>query len=375
MANWDVIVIGLGGVGSSAAYHTALAGRRVLGIEQFTPAHDQGSSHGQTRIIRQAYFEDPSYVPMLKRAYELWDQLESHVDERLFERTGLVELGPADGTVIPGILASAEQHQLPIEELSVSCCRERWPGLDGDEDWTIVIEKNAGFLRVEECVAAHLEMARRTGATLQFETPVVSWRVVGNGVQVETEKGTETADRLILAGGAWSSQLLTQLRVPLQILRKHLYWFDTDDSGFEKSDGFPCFFHDTEDGYFYGFPSIQGGGVKVARHSGGQALDTPQQDSSKDTKDLALCEKYVQRYLPGVSKRLRTHATCFYTSTPDEHFIMDRHPEHDQVTIVAGLSGHGFKFTSAIGEIASQLACERSPFDLELFKINRFEIA
>lgn len=372
MAEWDVIVIGLGGVGSSAAYHIAASGRRVLGLDQFTAAHDRGSSHGHTRIIRQAYFEHPSYVPLLKRAYELWDDLEHDSGRELFRRTGLVEAGPSDGVVVPGVLKAAEQHQLPIENLSYGDVRKRWPGVDGAPEWSYVVEQNAGYLRVEDCVAAHLRLAQRAGATLRFEQSVIDWKVVDDGVEVTTNQGTHRGKHLVIAGGAWSGQLLSQLGVPLQILRKHLWWFEPDTPGFGVDEGFPCFFHETPAGYFYGFPSIDNRGVKVARHSGGEPITGPVRNDAPDDDDRALCEQYVRQCLPGVSDRLKSHTECFYTCTPDEHFIIDRHPQHAQVTVIAGLSGHGFKFTSVLGEIASQMVAGDTDLDINLFRIDRF---
>jgi monomeric sarcosine oxidase len=309
----------------------------------------------------------------LQRAYDCWDELEKQSGEKLFYRTGLVELGPADGVVIPGVLESATQHQLPIEQLSIAETHQRWPGIAGEPHWQTVIEKNAGFLKVEACVAAHHRMAEQAGATLRFEREVRDWRVDGDGVVVNTDDGAERADRLVLAGGSWSGRILSALNLPLQILRKHLYWYDADQVGFELDEGFPCFFHETETGFYYGFPSIDRSGVKVARHSGGQPIDLPEKKDDRDPEDQTLVEDYVRRYLPGVSNRLLAHAACFYTTTPDEHFIVDVHPEHPQVTIVAGLSGHGFKFTSVLGEIASQLAMSRkAKHDIDLFKIDRF---
>lgn len=372
MADWDVIIIGLGGVGSAAAHHCALSGQKVLGIEQFAPAHDRGSSHGQTRIIRQAYFEHPSYVPLLQRAYDLWDDLESQGNVKLFERTGLVEAGPTDGVVIPGVLASAREHGLSIDELTRKEVAERWPGLDGDADWKFVVENNAGFLRVESCVEANLAVAERLGANLRFQQRVQQWRAAQDAVEVFTESGVERAAQLIIAGGAWSGQLINSLGIPLQILRKHLYWFEADEKTYDVRAGFPCFFHEMPTGYFYGFPSVDGRGVKVARHSGGQELEQPVHSSDRDASDQSLCEQYVRQCLPEVRDQIVSHATCFYTTTPDEHFVIDRHPQHPNVTLIAGLSGHGFKFTSVLGEIASQLSRGEPTLDLQRFAISRF---
>ena len=374
MANrWDVIVIGLGGVGSATAYHLAATGHRVLGIDRYAPVHDLGSSHGQTRIIRQAYFEHPSYVPLLRRAYELWDDLERHVNAELFVRTGLVELGPPDGVVIPGIRRSAAEHQLAIEILDSREVARRWSGVRCEEDWVAVVERDAGFLHVEPCVSAHLQAARRSGASLVHGADVVSWRIDGQGVSVTTDQGVERSQSLVIATGAWSGSLLHQLGVTARVLRKQMHWHPTDERGFGVEDGFPCFFHETETGFFYGFPRLDRRGVKVARHSGGRQIDRPSQTHDNDDEDERLVQQYVDRYLPGVNPRTDDRAGCYYTMTPDEHFILDRHPDHPQVVIVAGLSGHGFKFTSVLGEIASQLATGRDrSHDIRLFRIDRF---
>lgn len=372
MASWDVIVVGLGGVGSAAACHLAMSGNRVLGIDQFAPTHDRGSSHGKTRVIRQAYFEDPAYVPLLKRAYALWDELEQIAGERLFYRTGLVELGPTNGVVIPGVLRSAREHDLEVEELSVAELTRRWPGIGGHQDWQVVIERNAGFLRVEACVQAHLRTAHQYGASCLHGAKVDGWEVDGEGVSVFIDQSVERADRLVLAGGPWSSQLMSQLGLKLQVLRKHQYWFDPKVAGFELDDGFPCFFHETPEGYFYGFPSIDGSGVKVARHSGGTPVDQPSEGHADDPHDRTMVDRFVAEFLPGVGEKLVDQAGCYYTVTADEHFVIDRHPEHPQVTIVAGLSGHGFKFTSVLGEIAAQLSSDQATaHEIELFAIDR----
>lgn len=378
MASWDVIVIGLGGVGSAAAHHLVVAGHRVLGLDQYPLAHDRGSSHGKTRIIRQAYFEHPAYVPLLRRAYQLWTEIEQQVGAQLFYQTGLVEIGPEDGVVIPGVLRSAAEHGLPIERLPIAEVTRRWPGLTGDESWQAVLEQNAGFLRVEDCVRAHQRMACEEGATCVHGVKVESWKADGSGVEVVTDQGTERADRLVIAGGPWSGNLLAELNLELQVLRKHMYWFQASGThyNYDYEGGFPCFFHETAEGFFYGFPSIHGSGVKVARHSGGEPLAEPIEATETDDDDRAMINDYTAKYLPGVSNQMCVWSPCYYTSTPDEHFIIDTLPSQPQVTIVAGLSGHGFKFTSVLGEIASQLATTgSSTHDISLFAIDRFQHA
>ncbi|MCA9140833.1 MAG: N-methyl-L-tryptophan oxidase [Planctomycetales bacterium] len=374
MANWDAIVIGLGGAGSAAAYHLARSGCRVLGIDQYPAVHPFGSSHGKTRIIRQAYFEDVAYVPLLRRAYELWNQLEQSSEQKLYHRTGLIELGPANGVVIPGVLRSAAEHGLEVQQLSIAEVQRRWPGIVGREDWLAVIEQNAGYLNVEACVRSHLQQAELASATLRHAQAVRSWRVDGNAVTVTTDHGVECAGRLVIAGGPWSASLLGPIGVPLQVLRKHQYWYSPEQSGYRQSDGFPCFFHETPNGYYYGFPSIDDAGVKVARHSGGTKIAGPTLEGGVDDEDRSLVERFVDNYLPGVGSRLTAQLGCYYTVTKDENFIVDLHPDHEQVVIVAGLSGHGFKFTSVLGELASQLAIDGSTtLETSFLGIGRFK--
>ncbi len=380
--HWDVIIVGLGGVGSAAAYHVARTGQRVLGIDQYPPVHAYGSSHGKTRIIRQAYFEHPDYVPLLRRAYVLWDELSELIGEQLFQRTGLVELGPAAGVVIPGVLRSAHEHDLDVEKLTSAEVARRWPRLATPDDLQAVFEHNAGYLRVESCVAAHLRLARQAGATLLHDTPCVEWRTDGAGVVVSTPHESYRASRLIVAAGAWSTQLLHDIGVPLQVVRKHQYWYQPTSSGFSQQDRFPCFFHETPAGFFYGFPAMDDMGVKVARHSGGTAIDAPAPQwrfagceptarlHPPDAQDRTLVEAFTAEYLPMLGHQLQHQAGCYYTLTPDEHFVVALHPQHAQVVVVAGLSGHGFKFTSVLGELACQLAINgHTTLNTELFSI------
>ncbi len=371
---YDAIVVGLGGVGSAAAFSLAQRGFRILGIDRFSPPHDRGSSHGETRIIRKSYFEHPSYVPLLCRAYELWKELESLTGFCLYRPVGLLEIGPSDGIVIPGVLRSAAEFGLPIESLTMSEAKYRYPALQGEDSWSVLLEKDAGYLHVEACVEAHLQSATALGAEIIRDQRVMDWRVEGNSVCVRTASEIYRASKLILTAGPWSGELLRSFGLPLQVLHKHLYWYETENNAYGEAEGFPCFFYETSKGHFYGFPSRDALGLKIARHSGGDKVET-QIDGvhPRSSTDQELVESFLADNLPEVSRRLTRWAGCYYTMTPDENFVVDTLPNCPQVAIVAGLSGHGFKFTSALGELAADLADHgtMSP-DLDFLRLSRF---
>jgi len=364
----EVLVLGCGGVGSAALMHLAQRGVRVLGLDRFPPAHARGSSHGRTRMIRQAYFEHPDYVPLVLRAYELWAELEATTGRKLYEETGLLELGPpasAGGIVVPGVLASAALHGLAVDELSAAECERRFPGFRVPESMVGVFERRAGFLHVEASVQAHLDEAVRHGAELRCDEAVRSWRVepATSGtkphVVVETDRGRYEAARLIITAGAWAGELLADLGVPLVVRRKPQYWFQPNTDDYRLDRGAPAFLYETIDGVFYGFPVFGPEGLKCAEHSGGRTLTNPLENPSAiDQEDLARVAGFLQTHLPGISQTLNDHAACMYTMSPDENFLVDRHPAYQNVVFAAGLSGHGFKFTSVLGEALADLALE-----------------
>ena len=357
METYDVIVIGTGGVGSVAAMHLVGRGVRVLGLDRFPPGHDRGSSHGQTRVIRLAYFEHPDYVPLLRRAYELWADLESVSGKKLYYPVGLLQIGPPHGEIIQGVRDSAQQHRLAIENLSPEQVAERFPAFRCAADHEAVFEQNAGYLLVEPCVVAHATEAIRRGATFRCGEAVQTWRADGNGVHVTTDCETYSADRLVITAGAWAGNLLADLKFPLTVLRKPLYWFAPAENITHDPRTFPCFLYDLPAGCFYGFPQLDERGVKVAQHSGGTPVNDPLKVSRDlDPEDLKSVARFVEGWLPSVTTQLVDHATCMYTMSANSRFIVDRHPEHPQVCFAAGLSGHGFKFTTVLGEILCDLA-------------------
>lgn len=373
MTRYDAIVLGTGGVGSAALFHLARRGARVLGIDRFAPPHDRGSSHGQTRLIRQAYFEHPNYVPMVLRAFELWHDLEQRSGESLYNQVGLLQIGPPEGEVLRGVRASARLHGLEIEELSARESAARFPGFLAADCCEAIFERRAGYLLVEQCVAAHALQATRLGAELHAGEAIHGWRVEGGGVVVETEKAKYAADRLIICAGAWAGQLLGELGIRFEVRRKPLYWWRTRNETYRADRGCPGFLYDLPGGCFYGVPEIDASGVKVAEHTGGAIVDDPLDvDRQVDVADRQRVADFVGEYLSDATTDCTDHTVCMYTMTPDAHFVVDRHPRHPQVAFAAGLSGHGFKFTCVLGEVLSQLALDGgADLPIEFLSANR----
>ncbi len=371
---YDVIVLGVGGIGSAALYYLAQRGAKVLGIERFTPPHDRGSSHGETRIIRKAYFEHPDYVPLLHRAYKLWSDLETQTGKRLYQPVGLLEVGPPQGMLIPGVLQSAQTHNLELDLLSSEDFHARFTGFRLPEGYQAVFERDAGFLYVEECVRTYVQEAQRQGAQLCVGESIQDWRIENGIAIVDTDVNRYTARRLVVCPGAWAVNLLRDLKVPVRVVRKHLYWFQNQDARLRAENGGPAFFYETPWGCYYGFPQINELGVKAARHSGGEAVVDPLEvDRSSDPVDQSQVQMFLRTHLPGVSQTTTHHAVCMYTLTPDEHFLVDRHPDYPQVSFAAGLSGHGFKFAPVLGEILLQFTMDDgSCHPIEFLGVNRF---
>jgi monomeric sarcosine oxidase len=379
MAHYDAIVLGAGGIGGAALYHLARRGVRALGVDRFCPPHDRGSSHGQTRVIRQAYFEHADYVPLLIESYRLWRELERETGRDLFHQAGLIQIGPPDGEVVAGVLRAAKDHALAVESLRAAEIERRWPGLRVNDPLVGVYEPTAGYLLVEDCVAAHLAAAQAAGAELLPETEVQQWSANERDVRVLTSKGEFAAKHLIVTAGAWAGPLLADLKIPLTVRRKSMFWFATDEKQYNAAAGFPVFLFELPDAggrasprleidrlgetavrVFYGFPKLDSRGVKFAEHSGGRVVKDPLAvDRAIDPQDQRRLLDVLPHYLPGVSQRVTDHAVCLYTMSPDGHFIVDRHPVYPNVVFAAGLSGHGFKFAPVLGRALADLALER----------------
>lgn len=370
---FDVIVVGAGGMGSAAAFELARRGRSVLALEQFPLVHDRGSSHGHTRIIRRAYFEHPVYVPLVRRAFERWYDLEQRTGLHLLTECPCLGIGPPDGEVITGVLTAAREHRLDVERLMPVDLRARFPQFRFGEGYVGVLERDAGFLYVEDCVHAHLNAARALGATIQSEEPVTDWVATDDAVTVTTTRGAYHAARLVLTAGPWAGRLLGEPGRRLRVMRQTILWFGTKDEAAFRRDRFPIFLADVPDGPFYGLPALDGRGLKVARHYGAPELDSPEQvERAVRPADERPVRDFLAAHLPDAAGPLRAGQTCMYTLTPDRHFLIDIHPDHRTVAVAAGFSGHGFKFAPVVGEVLADLTeTGRTTWPIDMFGFAR----
>ncbi len=373
---YDAIVLGVGGVGSAALYQLARRGLRVLGIDRFGIAHDQGSSHGETRVIRQAYFEHPDYVPLLRHAYRLWDQLEKEAEAELFHRVGLMLCGPADGEAVPGAKLSAERYGVEIESLSQDEAKKRFRGFQFPTESEILFEPDAGFLEVENCVRTHIELAQRHGALLRTGETVIGWQTESNGsVRVTTTAGEYHAGSLIITTGAWANEWLKAIDIPLTVLRKVMLWFAVKTAEYDERAGTPVFYFERPDGAFFGPPCFDGQTIRLTQHTGGEAVTDPLGvDRQLRGDDVRPLVKFARETLPGLDALPTRHGVCLYTMSPDGHFLLDRHPDHERVVFAAGLSGHGFKFASVLGAALADLAIDgKTDLPVEFLRTSRLQ--
>ncbi|MFE7129551.1 N-methyl-L-tryptophan oxidase [Streptomyces sp. NPDC057638] len=359
----DVIVLGLGGMGSAAAAHLARRGARVLGLERFGPAHDRGSSHGGSRITRQSYFEDPAYVPLLLRAYELYEVLERETGLEIATLCGGLMAGRPDSRTVAGSLRSAERWDLPHELLDAREIRRRFPTMTPADDEVGLYEARAGLLRPENTVTAHLRLAARHGAELRFQEPAMGWEAAADGVRVTTARGAYTAGHLVICPGAWAPQLLADLGVAFLVERQVTHWFQPDGGvGPFLPERHPIHIWEDADGVqSYGFPAIDGpgGGVKAAFFRAGRECTPETIDRTVRDAEVRALADHVRARLPRLPGTHLTAVTCMYTNTADEHFIIAGHPAHPgAATVACGFSGHGFKFTPVVGEILADLALD-----------------
>lgn len=356
--SYDVIIIGLGAMGASAAYHLARRDIRVLGIEQFGIAHDRGSSHGLSRMIRMAYSEHPDYVPLLRRAYELWDELGEAAGAPVLRRTGGIYLGRGDSAFVAESRRAAIEHNLPYEPLDATEIARRFPPFHPPDDATGVFDPVAGFVEPESAIRGHLRLAAGHGATIMEHTRVLGWHVDGNGVAVATPQATYHGQQLILAAGAWFPRLAAGLQPRLWVSRQPLMWFEPNPGDIPSLQRLPVWaVGHPRGGVFYGFPlHPPAPGLKCALHQPGREVDPDEVDRTPHPADEIAVRQGLDQWLPGVAGRVLDHRICLYTNSPDGHFIIDRHPDFPQALIASCCSGHGFKFAPVIGEVLADLA-------------------
>ena len=372
--HYDAIVIGCGGMGSAALRALALKGKRVLGIEQFEPGHDRGSSHGHSRIIRLAYNEHPDYVPLLRRAFELWSDIEVETGQRLFVKTGGLDIGPMDGRVVTGALAACRTHSLAHEWMTGPEIHRRFPGVEVPEHYGAVFHEEAGYLNPEACIDAMVASAVGHGAALKVGETLQALVPHSDGWNLHTDRGHHTADQVIVTAGAWSQFVLPDLERLAIPERQVVGWFDSLDPSRFSAEQFPVFILDSPYGEYYGFPIDEGGrGFKIGRfHHLKEEVDPRKSLATPDESDEAVLRQAIEGFFPLAGGKLQRMQTCMFTNSPDGHFIIDRHPDSSHLIVAAGFSGHGFKFACVVGELLAALACDPDASPVPLFAWDRF---
>ncbi|MFU8815256.1 MAG: N-methyl-L-tryptophan oxidase [Pseudomonadales bacterium] len=377
MASYDVIVVGLGAMGAAALHHLALRGVKALGIEQFGIPHGQGSSGGDTRLIRKAYFEHPDYVPLLARAYEHWRALQRELGEQLLFETGTLYLGRADGEVVAGSRRAAAEHGLALEQIDARTLAAEFPQFRCPDDYQALFEPEAGFLLCEQAIRAHVEAALARGAALIAGERVLSWRAQPGAVEVVTRNQRHSAAALVFAAGSWSGPLLTELGIDLRVTRQPLFWVQPADPASYALGRFPCWAVQRPDqpGLFYGFPGLPARltpqlGAKLAHHAAGEPVGADEPRRAADRQELETLLAALAPFVPGLTGAMTGSRVCMYTMSADGHFIVDVHPQHRNVAFGCGFSGHGFKFASVMGEALADLATTgTSPLPIDFLKL------
>jgi monomeric sarcosine oxidase len=373
--HFDVIVLGGGTMGTAAAWALGKRGLKTLLLEQFHHVHDQGSHGGETRVIRHAYAESPEYVPLVRRADQLWQELQASVGEQVLVRCGGLELAAPGFAHARAARASADAHGLSYEWLTPGEVVSRWPAFRVPEDWDALYSPDSGFLLTEPALRGMANAARALGATILEQTQAVGWGADLEHVWVDTPVDRYEAGALVVTAGAWATRSIADLDLPIRILRKTLWWQEVVDARQFEPERFPVFITDSTAGEIYGFPVFGVPGLKIANHAGGEIVDLETVDRSTRSGENLDCLELAARVLPGVTSRVMKSAVCLYAMTPDTDFIVDRHPLLPQVAIGAGFSGHGFKFAPAIGELLGELITDPVSESIPRLQLSRFERA
>jgi sarcosine oxidase len=374
MSELQIAVIGLGATGSAALCQLARRGVRAIGIERFELGHPYGSSHGPTRIIRLAHFENAAYVPLMHRAYALWRELETTAGAKLIHATGIAEIGPPDGEVVRGTIAGASRFGLPHQVVDAKSLMRRYPSFTLPESFVAVLQPDGGYIAAEAALAANIRVATAAGAAIRTHETVLAIDPLPQGVRIRTDQAEIKTDGAIIAAGPWLARLLPDLKLPLRVTRQAVGWFAPDDAAQFAADRFPVFILETEHGHHYGFPVYGRMGVKIAKHHHRQEVVDPESyERTVSAVDEAEIRGPLPDYLPAANGRLLGAQTCLYTMTADETFIIDRMPGFPHVIIASPCSGHGFKFSPVVGEILADLVAQgTTAHDIGPFRLQRF---
>ncbi|MCD2138075.1 N-methyl-L-tryptophan oxidase [Salinicoccus halitifaciens] len=372
-----MIIVGAGAMGMSSGYYLSEKGLKVLMVDAYDPPHAHGSHGGDTRLIRHAVGEGLHYIPLALRSQEMWNELQEHSEDEIFRETGIINFGYEGSEFLANTIEGAREYGLEIETLTQEEIRERWPDMQGEDLDIGYYEEKGGVIMGENAIRTYRRLALQNGAKLLIDTPVKSIHPEEDKVTVKTEHDTFTGDQIILSAGGWTGRFLKDLGLDLKLQpsRRTIAWFEADEA-FYSSDNFPGFIGRTRNGAFYGFPSIDGTGVKIGRFNGDSEDDDEPENMDKNfgayEKDEENLRNFLGEYMKEANGKLNRGVACIFNNTPDEDFIIDRHPEHENILIAGGFSGHGFKYVPVIGEIFTQLITEgETEHDISEFSITR----
>ena len=380
--SFDVIVIGVGSMGSATSYYLAKRGYKVLGLEQFDISHEFGSHAGQSRIIRKAYFEHPGYVPLLERAYENWEALEWETGKQVYYKTGLLYAGNPNNEMIKGVERSAGLYNIDLDQMNIAAAADQFPQFKFPDDFEILFEPEAGFITPEKAIRLYASQAKKNGAAIHSNEKVIDWKKDKNIILLKTDKQTYQCDKLIITAGAWAGKMIPGLADKIKVTRQFVAWIKTKNDDQFELNKFPCWMisDDEKHGCYYGFPLLdtekfgEPAGLKLAHHFPNEVTDPDKVDRLTTEKDIQNLNYCLNKYLPGVFDSILHTKICLYANSPDENFIIDKLPGYEEnVSIACGFSGHGFKFASVVGEILADLAIEgRSEHPIEFLNAKRF---